>query len=71
MRLNISGVQIDLLLSRIKESFLRDNPDFFESGSVEAGVALPIQEREVRSINGYRTAVYLNCNYVEKYANYR
>jgi hypothetical protein len=64
MRLNISGVQIDLLLSRIKESFLRANPAFFECGEGELKGSLPIQEREMRSINGYRTAVYLNSNYV-------
>ena len=71
MRLNISGVQIDLLLSRIKESFLRENPTFFESDNIEPHISIPIHDREIRSINGYRTAVYLNANYVEKYKNYR
>ena len=45
MRLNISGVQIDLLLSRIKETFLRENPSFFESGGLETHINIPIQER--------------------------
>lgn len=30
MRLTLSGVQVDLLLARIKESFLREHPAFFE-----------------------------------------
>jgi poly(A) polymerase len=45
MRLSIFGVQIDLLLSRIKESFLRENPNFFEPGGLDTNINVPINER--------------------------
>jgi poly(A) polymerase len=68
MRLTLFGVQIDLLLARIKEVFLRDNPSFFES---DTSFPASIQEKELRSLNGYRTALYLERKYVEGYRNYR
>lgn len=69
MRLTIYGVQIDLLLSIISQEFMRNNPDFFQADGNQDNH--PTNPQELRSINGYRTALYLKKKYVEKYKNYR
>lgn len=58
MRLTLYGVQIDLLLSIITQDFMRKNPDFFEADA-NNDVYVPTNPQELRSINGYRTAIYL------------
>jgi len=68
MRLTLFGVQIDLLLARIREGFLRSNPSFFDSDTC---IPSCINEKELRSLNGYRTALYLERKYVDEYRNYR
>lgn len=71
MRLNILGVQIDLLLARVRESFMREHKGDLEQASRGGGMGASMNERELRSLNGYRTALYLNRQYVEEYDNYR
>ncbi len=70
MRLTLYGVQIDLLLSIITQDFMRKNPDFFEADAND-DIYVPTNPQELRSINGYRTAIYLGKKYVDKYKNYR
>lgn len=70
IRLTLYGVQIDLLLSIISRDFMLKNPDFFEVDN-NCEINFPSNPQELRSVNGYRTALYLKRKYVEKYKNYR
>lgn len=68
IKLSIYDVQIDLLASVLPIKFLKDNPTFFE-GDIKIRDSFVV-DKELRSINGYRTAMYLKKK-IKNYKNYQ
>lgn len=59
LKLTLHSIQIDLLISRIPLQFLKENPRFFKAEVEHTPHGYNLYEKELRSVNGYRTAIYL------------
>lgn len=56
IKLVLNNIQVDLLIARIPTNFLAMNPNFYDGVIDNPNVAIP--EKELRNVNGYRTALY-------------